>query len=275
MSSIIKSFRVINKDEISGERPKSSTMNISIKPIIEEARKEAEGIVENAKKQAEGIIEDSKKQSLEILKSGEDKRESFIHNAYEKSKNIFSKAKDHGFNLGHKEGYDLGYKKGYNEGKLNSDELITEALDIKKEYLKNKNELLAYLEKDIIELVTVIYEKLVHNKMEEDNELIISLVLKGIEDLDLNHKLTIITSKHDYDIVQMSRDIILAKSNMISELEIKYDSNLKKGDCILETSKGSIDASLNNQLSEVRELLNSILNNEWLNGKTNRFKKIY
>ena len=41
----------------------------------------------------------------------------------------------------------------------------------------------------------------------------------------------------------MARQEILAKSSFISELEIKYDMSLEKGDCILETSKGSIDVA--------------------------------
>ena len=275
MSSIIKSFRIINKDEAIKEKPKNANTNNINKPIIEEAKKEAKIIIKNAEKKTEEIIKRAKEESLEIIKSGEDKSDLFIQKAYEKSKKTFSEAKDEGFNLGYKEGSDLGYKKAYAEGKEISDKLIEEALEIKDEYLRNKREMLKSLENDVIELVTVIYEKLIQEKTIEDSELIVSLVLNGIEDLDLNHKLTIITSKSDYNIVEMSRNTILAKSNMISELEIKYDSNMKKGDCILETAKGSIDASLDNQLSEVKELLTTILNNEWLNGKTNRFEKIY
>lgn len=265
MSSIIKSFRVINKDNSNEKEEKNNTIKKSIIPIIEEAKKESKEIVKNAEMKARAesraIIEEAKKESMEIVKSGKEKKDLFIHNAYEKSKDIFSKAKNDGFSLGHKEGYDLGYKEGYKEGKVDSDKLIKKALDIKENCLNDKKELLANLEKDIIELVTVVYEKLIQKKTEEDNELIISLVLKGIEDLDLTSKLTIISSKEDYETVKELQDEILARSNMISELEFKYDSDLKKGDCILETSKGSIDASLNNQLSEVKGLLNSILNN--------------
>lgn len=262
MSSIIKSFRVINKDNSSENKEEKNKLDSSINVLIEEAEKDSKVIVANAEKKAKDIVEKAKKQSLEIIESGEEKKESMVHSAYEKSKEVFKEAKENGFKLGHEEGYNEGYGKGYDEGKLSSDKLIKEALQIKEEHLKSKEKLLKNLEEDIIELVITIYEKLIHKTIKEDSELIISLVLKGIEDLDLTDKLTIVTSKDDYDIVQMSQDIILAKSNMISELEIKYDSSLQKGDCILETSKGSIDASLKNQLSEVKELLTSILNNE-------------
>ena len=37
---------------------------------------------------------------------------------------------------------------------------------------------------------------------------------------------------------------------------------MKKGDCILETSKGSVDVSISDQLREVKDLLTTILSNE-------------
>ena len=37
---------------------------------------------------------------------------------------------------------------------------------------------------------------------------------------------------------------------------------MKKGDCVLETSKGNIDVSLREQLGEIKDLLYTILNNE-------------
>jgi len=97
---------------------------------------------------------------------------------------------------------------------------------------------------------------------EEDNEIIISLVLNGISNLDFTEELTIITSKNDFHILEMSRSEILARASMISKLDIKYDNSFKKGDCVLETPKGNIDISIKNQLEEVRELLTTILDNE-------------
>lgn len=262
MSRIIKSFRVIENIEASSEEEENKKIDGKLKPLIIEAKKEAEDIVQKAKTNAENIIKVSKDKSLEIINDAEEKKENFLHDAYDKAKDICSDAKKEGFKQGYDEGKDLGHEEGYNLGKEEANKIIREALEIKEEYSERKKNLLKDLEKDIIELVTVVYERLIDKKTEEDDELILSLVLKGIENLDLNHKLTIITSRDDYDVVEMSRDFILAKSNMISELNIKYDSNLKKGDCILETDQGSIDVSLDTQMKEVRELLTLILNNE-------------
>lgn len=253
MSNVIKSFRVIETE--SKKIMDDSENKKVIEKIIEDAREEAE-------KEYEIIIDEAKEEALKIIEDSEEQKESMINDAYVKAKEILEEHKAIGYDEGHEAGYKEGYEKGYNEGKVESSQLIKEAIDIKNDYISTKDKLLKELEEDIIELVINVYEKVIDKKTEEDNELIVSLVLNGISNLDLTDKLTIVVSKEDYNILEMAKEEILAKASMITELDIKYDISLVKGDCILETSKGNIDASLKNQLEEVKELLTTILNNE-------------
>jgi flagellar assembly protein FliH len=227
-------------------------------------------LIDDANIECERIVAEAKRVAQVIITNAEEQRESIIQSAYERSKEIFNDSKDkgyeEGYEIGNTAGYELGtsqgYDKGYNEGKVISETLIKEALEIKNQYISKKENLTKELEKDIIELVMSIYEKIINDKVQEENDTIIALVLNGIQNLDITDKLTIIVSKEDFDMLEMSKDIILAKASMISELVIRYDISYKKGDCILETSKGNIDVSITNQLEEVRELLTTILNNE-------------
>ena len=97
--------------------------------------------------------------------------------------------------------------------------------------------------------------------VEKDEEIIVNLVLNGIDNLEISEKLTVIVSKDNYESVVKSKEIILAKASLIDELDIRINSDMKKGDCILETSKGSVDVSIDNQLDEVKDLLTTILSN--------------
>lgn len=248
----------MEKDEIKVNTPKSKQNET----LIKQAKIEYNKIIDEAKIQAEKIIKQANEQKQVIIEEGEEKKEVLIETAYERSKEILENSRDDGYKEGYNQGFENGYSQGYKEGKEASDKLIKEALKIKQEYFDDRKDLLKKTEKDVIQLVTEIYEKIVKKKTEEDNDLIVSIVLNGIANLDSTDKLTIITSKEDYDILEMSKDIILAKASMISDLDIKYDATMDKGDCILETPKGNVDASLKNQLSEVREILYSVLNNE-------------
>lgn len=255
MSSVIKSFRVIESDgfSLNDTGLKSSS---SYNEIVEDIRKKYEYIVNKAEKKAEEI--------MDLAYAEYDKQ---LNIAYEKSKSIYEESKNNGYSegyeLGVKDGYDEGYKRGYEEGREKAEELIREALEIKDYYNNRRSKMLKDTEKDLIELVITIYEKVLDQKVKEDENYIISLVLNGIEGLEIKDKLTIITSQEDYEILKNNEDIILAKASLIDSIEIRVNSEMQKGDCILETSKGNIDVSLNNQLEEIKEFLYTILNNEW------------
>lgn len=216
MSKVIKSFRVIQTNESIEPLNQTDERNIVSNEVI----------LEQGKKEYEKIIKEAKFLSMKIIEKAENQQETLLNSAYNRAKEVLEKFK----NDGYEKGYEEGFEKGFSEGKLISDNLIKESLEIKKGYIDKKNDLLKELEEDIIQLVINIYEKIINQKNEEDNDMIISLVLNGINSLDLTDKLTIITSKDDYNILEISRNEILAKASMISELEIKYDISFEKGD---------------------------------------------
>ena len=254
MSNIIKSFKVIKSNEPSSERA-DIKFDAIYREIIEEAQRKGEEIIKHAEKKAEDIIDSA---YMEYEKQ--------VNNAYERAKLVFNENKEKGYEegllQGKEEGYKIGYKKGYKEGKNEAKKLISEALDIKNSYIRMRNNALKEAEKDLIELVITIYEKILYKKLEEDEKYIISLIINGLEGLEIKEKLTIIVSKEDYEVVKKYEHYILAKASLIDSIEIKINSDMEKGDCILETSKGNIDVSLRKQLCEIKDLLHTILNNE-------------
>lgn len=255
MSNVIKSFRVIEKEYIKDTVEKGENTD-----IIDNTTKEI--LLYEANSEAELIIKIAEERSKQILEEAEKNKVDLINKANTQSKEIFEQSRQLGYDEGYKEGHIEGFEKGYGEGKAVSDELIKDSLAIKDDYISQKNNLLKELEGDIIQMVINIYEKILDKEIQEDDNIIIPLVLNGIKNLDPTDKLVIITSKEDFDVLNLARDEILAKASLINELDIKYDINLSKGDCILETSKGNIDISMKDQLNEVRELLTTILNNE-------------
>lgn len=256
MSSIIKSSRVIERSIVSEKNIKNEEKDNTLdEKLLEEAR-------EKYKK----ILEDAGSEAKIILASAQEKSNKQISKAAEDAIKISEKAEKDGYEAGYKtgkkEGHEKGYSVGYGEGKNESEKLIIEALDIKNQYIEEKSKLLEDVEKDLIDLVISIYEKVIYEKVEEDEETIVSLVLNGIDNLEISEKLTIIVSKDNYEAVEKSKNIILAKASLIEKLDIRVNSDMGKGDCVLETSKGSVDVSIDNQLEEVKELLTRILNNE-------------
>lgn len=253
LSNIIKSTRIIERELVYKEE--EETENTIHEALLEEAREKYDEIINNAIKESEKIINSAYEKSEEVL-----------NDTHRRAEDIFKENEIKGYEQGHKtgykEGYDEGYSRGYKEGKEDSETLISQALDIKKEYIDMRNNLLRDAEKDLIQLVISVYEKVLYEKVEEDEELIVSLILNGIDNLEISQKLTIIVSEEDYDTVKRSKDIILAKASLVDDIDIRINSDMIKGDCILETSKGNVDVSIHNQLKEIEELLLTIMSSE-------------
>ncbi len=216
---------------------------ISLNDKIAEAKVLANEIIEKAKREAENIILDASKEAEKVLED-----------THSHVKSIFDSANE--------DGYKKGFQEGYDDGKEKSDALIVEANKIKGNYLKEREEILSNIEKDVICLVMSLCEKILNQKLENDKEAIISIILKGIDSLNVKENLIIKVSKEDYDIVEMSKQRILAMANLIEDIQIRVDSNLSKGGCIIEGSRGIVDVSLDLQIEEMKKLLTTLLNSE-------------
>lgn len=246
MSNVIKSSLVRIVDTpvyLSKEQDESKELQIDLSKKIAEAEAAASEIIERAKLEAESIIAKAQMDAKKILED-----------AHINAGNTYETAK--------KDGYSEGYEKGYSEGKKISDELIKEANEIKKSYLKEREVVLSNIEKDVINMVIHLCEKIINKKLIEDEEAIISLIVKGINSLNVKENIIIKVSKEDYNIVEMSKQRILAMANLIEDIQVCVDSTLTKGGCIIEASQGNVDASIDVQIEEMKKLLTTILNSE-------------
>lgn len=254
---------------------KSSQVNFIKQPIIEpEIEETVEDDIDNnldsINEEYEKIIDEAKKQSKEIIdnanKEANDIKDKINIEAKEEAEQIKKEAYDEGFDRGQEEGksigHEEGFQNGYEEGKKESEVLIEEANSIKREYLEEKERVLNSIEGDVIELVLNIAKKVLNQKINEDDEAIIDLVLKGLESLNSRENIRIRVSKEDFEKVEESKESILSKVSLIENLQVDIDSNLEKGDCIIESSKGSVDVGIDTQIKNVEEELKSLLDSE-------------
>lgn len=240
MSNIIKSSYVVQPTTRNNIKVLNRRQEVTLEEeILSDAKKEYERIIKEAKAEATEIIEEAKVQS-----------EEYIEDAYSKSTKIIKEARQN------------GYQEGYNEGKKISDELIKEANQYKNQYYIQREEILKETEGDVVTLVLDICDKVFNDFVENNKESVLSIISKGINSLNGREKLVIRVSIEDYDFVEMYKDRILVMANLVEEIEIKADNSLNSGGCVIETSKGNVDASMETQLNEIRKLLKDLLNSE-------------
>lgn len=251
MSRIIKSPLV---SEIYNQRTNKKSSENEVKEM------------ENFKK---NIIKDTLLKQKNILEKANINAQDIISKAEERSKKMLEENNKKGIQLledykkqGYNDGFEQGYKKGYEEGNEESNLLIQEAVSIKNENLNRRRELLSDLEKNIIDLVIDSCYKIINRLYEDDKEIILSIIQKGLDNLTNTKRLIIKTSSDDFDFLDMYKEKILSMAHNVEEVDIVLDKNLKKGGIILETLNGSVDVSIDTQLEKLKLILKDLLDSE-------------
>lgn len=263
MSRIIKSSQVkiidqkLVKHGLSDEIISKTTLDAVVDSDKDKINKE----IENLNRKKEQIINEIEMSKL----SAEKEKENMIQNAKIEYEKIILMGKEEAGNLISEEkekGYKQGYESGYNESIQKYNFLIKEAIDIKNGVLEWKKNEIYNLEKGLIELVLNSIEKIINIKLKEDDNAILNILKEGLDKFTFTETLVIRVNSEDYDIVNFSKDKVLAMADHIDEMQIKLDNSLKKGEIIIDTNSGSINPSITNQLAILKEEFLNLLQSE-------------
>jgi len=214
----------INKEEVKPDKP-----SIDINKIEED-------IIENAKKEAERIINDGKKEAERIY---EEKKE-----------------------LGYNHGYKEGQEKGLEEANRENDSILKDAKLIKERAQKEYEEILKSSEKEMVDMVIAISNKLIYDKLNNDKGAVINIIKETIEKTAHKKNISLYVSSADFNTVTNKRGKLMTKIDGIETLEIFHDETLSMGSCRIETSCGVIDSDLEKRLEGMKNAFYELLEGE-------------
>lgn len=252
MSKIIRSSDVITIDDDSRQYRVADS-------IVSKSMEEAEQILIDATLESEKLLEKSKLESQKIVSDA-------MAEAEQKATSLLDESRKKGYDEGYSEGYETGYSQGHEEGHRKAyDEtlesrktIVEEANEIKKNYLEERERVLSSIEPEVIKLVKDISEKIMNREMESEDYMV-ELILKGIASLNDKDSLIIRVSKDDYQNVMDFKPEILSKGSLIDDIDVKLDSNLEKGDFVIESSQGNVNPSVSLQIKEMKKTLDDLL----------------
>lgn len=261
MSKLIKSNYVREIERKNSDKEKANLESTQeakrkidyLKEEIEILEEELRLKKEKAEEYCEKIISEAEDASAKIIEKAELEKDELLEQAYQKSQEVLEESRENG--------YGEGYQSGYEEGKKSSDELIDEANDYKKQYWDLRENALRDAEKDFVDITNQILDKIFGEKLEEE-DVIISIVKNAIDNIGYCTSIVIRVSEEDYDVLEISKSRILAMFPLIDKMEIKTDFSLSKGDCIVDSEKGSVDGSVRMQIDQIKELIINLLQNE-------------
>ena len=214
----------------------------------------ANEIIEEARKEAESILDEADLEAAEKLKTAQQSSDNIIADAYDQAKGIMEQARN--------QGYEEGYEAAMRDSSETSKAIVDEALALKNEWLKAKEVLMKASEKEMVEIVLESIEKILNKKVEEDAHLIEALIQEAVKRVNKTENLTLRVSSEDYSHVLSIKPMIVAMTEKVDDIEIKQDSSLKNGSCIIDTDSGSIDSSVWTQFEQIRKMFEDLLKSE-------------
>jgi len=245
LSNIIKAEYVLYENKSPVEKSEIIRINSS-KEELYDTYNQREEILKEATNEASIILDTAKKNAqLEV--------EAIRIKAYEEAYN-------EGFVNGKSKGYNEGFQSGFEEiGKeLHSDHEIrvNEISEMIKTIENNKQSILSKYENEIPKISLNIAERIMRQKIElKDGSLakIVESITKDYKNVDW---VKIYVSENDEAEMMEADKILINELQRISkDVKVEVKKELKQGSCVVETPNSIVDASVDTQLSNLKEIL--------------------
>lgn len=105
-------------------------------------------------------------------------------------------------------------------------------------------------ERDLVELSIEIAKKLVHREVQLDEKIIATLVRVALDRLTMKKGIKVTVNPLDFEVLNGELKNLLGEEGSI---DLKVDEDLRRGDCLVESDHGSIDARISEQFKEIEE----------------------
>jgi flagellar assembly protein FliH len=207
-----------------------------------------------------------RKNDFVSLDTGEGKRSNFVplqtwKNAGNKEKeteddllgtqeniaSIEQEAYEKGFAQGEKDGFELGEKKAVKIIE-NIENLFNEMTNLKHDILKQH-------EREILDLIFAVAEKIIHHEVRSDETVIKNAILNALELAVEKSKIIFNVNPEDYDYVEKLRPEIFSQNKELKSIVVTSDPAVTRGGCFLETPYGNIDATIESKLEKINQCL--------------------
>ncbi len=175
-----------------------------------------------------------------------------LKEAVENSEKLLREKEREGFDKGYKEGFDKGYGEIIEKESLNFEKFgqLIKTLSLKEKELVNG------AEKQICNLIVKLAEKIIKKEVEtESKEILFNNIRETLKKLVDKNEITIYVSNEDYSFLVKNKDKIKDAFDMENVKILKSDK-ISSGGVIVESSFGTLDATLESQLSEFEQMLN-------------------
>ena len=227
------------------EQTKVTVQQAKVKKIIEETDAKAQQILSGAENKSQIIVQTANTEAARIIEDarrrGEQEFEIIKNQAYQE-----------GFTKGEQDGL-AKFQKDAIESLKSLETLTSSQFDIKKNIIDSAT-------LDIVELVSVIADKICHVKFDE--EILKQITIDAIKELNDKENITIIVNPKLVDNISALLQNFREEIPKIQSIKIIEDNSISPDGVIVETLSTRLDSRVSTQISEIAQKMLTGANDE-------------
>ena len=237
------SNRIIGKEVQFGEnyvlpieQSKVTMSEAKVKKILEDTDAKAQQIVDNAGNKSTIIVQTASNEATRMVEDARKK-------AQQEYDSVKDQAYQEGFEQGRADGLEQ-FKKDAEEGLKALETLASSTFDMKKNIIDSAS-------RDIVELVSVIADKVCHAKF--NPQILYQITLDAIKLLNDKETITIIVSPELVNYIQKMVPNFRSSIQNLQTLKIMEDGSLSPDGVIVETPSVRLDSRISAQIGELTQ----------------------
>lgn len=228
--------------------------DVRIAPAAIAHEVETEKIIRNAKRRADELLQEAVREAERLQAEAKAAIESW----WNEQRKQDDRYKENIRKAAYDEGYMQGYESGIDEAKQQMDEQLNKAREIVEASYIAKEQVISEAEPFLVRLSLDIAEKVITRQIALDHSVIVDMIQKALEHCHETGIITVLVKPDHFPLVQEARDELKQHLNNIGELKILPDRTIESDGCIIRSQRGSIDARIDVQLSEIRKVLTEV-----------------
>ena len=153
------------------------------------------------------------------------------------------------------------FEDGLKRGSQDADNDIKRAVEMLHGYANmlqaEKKELAQRAEQSALELAFQLARKIITDELQIRPEAVTEIAKNALRQVLDCDQIRLRVNQEDYDYLRSVQDELASMLSKNVSLEIRVDSSLERGGCLIETERGNLDARIGSQLETLRTGLNS------------------
>ncbi|MCQ2738856.1 MAG: hypothetical protein MJ237_01370 [bacterium] len=204
-------------------------------------------ILEDTDAQVQAILGGAENKSQIIVNTAQNEAERIIITAKEKAQNDYDEIKQQAYN----EGFEQGQKDGLEKFQNDTIEALKSLETLASSSFEMKENIINSATLDILELVTVIADKVCHAKFDET--ILKQITLDAIKELNEKENITIVVNPKLAENISTLSEEFKNTYKSLENIKIREDNSVSPDGVIVETLNTRLDARISSRIATIAE----------------------